>query len=597
MKKEQRANPIAYFGIYKGYVGNGIYLVFMLSLLASLAEGVGIVFVIPLIAAFAPSASNPPIVDSLLSLVRALGFSSDIAGALVLICGAFILKASLKFGALFYSTILQANLLGGLRKKLFDASLSQRQEEFAGENTGSHINVLTTQVESFYNSFSAYVSLLSYATLAAIYNVFALIVEPLFGLIAIGVGAGSLAMARILNSLAARISVSAAHENGIQNGLLVESLQARKYLISTNTAHAFRSRLALSVDRLVQYDKARRWLAAVALTLPEPIVLAVISIVVYFQVGMEGGQIAAIVTSLILLNRGVGSILALQGVWVQVLNGAGGIEQLGRYLSRPIEERPETGAATLGPGARIEFQDVHFCYPGTSKFSLQAVSVQIPDRATVAIVGPSGSGKSTLVDIISLVYQPTSGRVSINGVDAGSIDASVWRSRIGYVCQESVIFDDTLRNNVTLGQSDDQRLFDDQLVWDALRKAGLKEFVESLPGGLQTRLGDRGARLSGGQKQRLFIARELYRTPALLILDEATSALDSEAEAVIKASLASLKGRQTTVVVAHRLSTIIGADLVIVLHDGKIVESGCYDALAANESSMLSQMLSLQGIR
>jgi subfamily B ATP-binding cassette protein MsbA len=204
-------------------------------------------------------------------------------------------------------------------------------------------------------------------------------------------------------------------------------------------------------------------------------------------------------------------------------------------------------------------------------------------------VGESGSGKSTLVDLLTATLKPTSGRVTADGRSLADVDVESLRRRIGFVSQESVTFDDTVANNITLWQGGDPAA-----VRLAAERAHCAEFIERMPGGYDAVIGDRGVKLSGGQRQRLAIARELYKQPEILILDEATSALDSESEQAIQASIDGLKGQMTIIIVAHRLSTIRRADRIFVLEAGRLVEQGAYQELLSRPGSRFRRMCELQ---
>ncbi|HYW34936.1 MAG TPA: ATP-binding cassette domain-containing protein, partial [Balneolaceae bacterium] len=229
--------------------------------------------------------------------------------------------------------------------------------------------------------------------------------------------------------------------------------------------------------------------------------------------------------------------------------------------------------------------------------AIKNIDLTIPARSTVAFVGESGAGKSTLVDTLNLLLKPQKGRIRIDGTDSREVELHSWRRQIGYVSQETVVFDDTVANNISLWTGDyaKDKMFRGQ-VRDAAKKAHAHNFIMDLPGGYQTRVGDRGVRLSGGQRQRLFIARELFKRPNLLILDEATSALDTESERYIQESIDALKGEITVVIIAHRLSTIKNVDLVFVLDDGRLLEGGSYRALSMQRKSRFREMVEMQSL-
>jgi ABC-type multidrug transport system fused ATPase/permease subunit len=197
----------------------------------------------------------------------------------------------------------------------------------------------------------------------------------------------------------------------------------------------------------------------------------------------------------------------------------------------------------------------------------------------VAIVGPSGAGKTTLVNLIPRFYDPTRGAVLIDGVNVRGVTLHSLRAQMGIVTQETILFDDTISNNIAYGRSD----IGPARIRDAARLANAHEFIEALPEAYQTRIGERGVRLSGGQRQRIAIARAILKDPPILILDEATSSLDAESERVVQEALDRVMQQRTTFVIAHRLSTILRADKILVLKDGTIVETGTHASLLTRQ--------------
>ncbi len=222
----------------------------------------------------------------------------------------------------------------------------------------------------------------------------------------------------------------------------------------------------------------------------------------------------------------------------------------------------------------VAFRNVSFAYDGTQPV-LRDVSFEVRPGELVAIVGSSGAGKSTLVDLIPRFYDPTAGRVEIDGTDVRRVTLRSLRQQIGIVTQETILFDDTVSNNMAYGQGS----VPPERVREAARVAHAADFIERLPQGYETRIGERGVRLSGGEKQRIAIARAVLRDPPILILDEATSALDAESERLVQDALDRVMKGRTTFVIAHRLSTIIRADRILVLEQGEIVETGTHQQL------------------
>jgi ABC-type multidrug transport system fused ATPase/permease subunit len=242
-------------------------------------------------------------------------------------------------------------------------------------------------------------------------------------------------------------------------------------------------------------------------------------------------------------------------------------------------------------------EGVSFAYPEAEQGPVvRAVTLEIPANGTTALVGPSGGGKTTLADLLIGLLQPQEGEILVDGAPLASLDLRAWRRGMGYVAQESFLFNDTIRANLTMevggevtgsdaaanGEGEPAETGDaDARLFAALAAAGLEGFVRGLPRGLDTVVGERGVRLSGGERQRLALARALIRRPRLLILDEATSALDYESEALIRDALGRLKGEMTVVMITHRLYLARDADRVHVMEEGRLVESGTWDELMA----------------
>ena len=251
-------------------------------------------------------------------------------------------------------------------------------------------------------------------------------------------------------------------------------------------------------------------------------------------------------------------------------------ERFFEVLDVQAEPRREPGEESVQPPREsIRFHDVDFEYE-SGRPVLRGIDFEARPGEVVALVGPSGAGKSPLVDLLPRFIDPTRGRITMDGRDLKDIPLGSLRSLFGVVSQETVIFHDTVRANISYGEERDE-----EEIWEAIRAANAEEFIRGLPDGVDTLLGDRGVRLSGGQRQRVGIARAILRDPPLLILDEATSSLDTESEQLIQAALDRLLRGRTVFVIAHRLSTIRGADRILALEDGRLVESGTHDELYA----------------
>ena len=304
---------------------------------------------------------------------------------------------------------------------------------------------------------------------------------------------------------------------------------------------------------------------------------------------LSGGAIAAFV-----LTGGIvaGAFGALTEVYGDLLRGAGAAGRLSELLSeRPTIAAPAHPVALPSPPqGRVAFEQVEFRYPTRPDVAaLHDFTLSVEPGETLAVVGPSGAGKSTLFQLLQHFYRPSAGSVLVDGVDLRRADPAAVRARIAMVPQETVIFGTTARDNLRYGRWDAS----DAEIWRAAEAANAADFLRALPDGLDTFLGEGGARLSGGQRQRVAIARALLRDAPILLLDEATSALDAESERLVQDALERLMVARTTIVIAHRLATVRAADRIVVMDQGRIVEAGRHADLATR-GGLYARLASLQ---
>jgi ABC-type multidrug transport system fused ATPase/permease subunit len=602
MKKATVADPLReiprYFRAFQSYLGIRLYLVFALTLLGTLAESLGIVMLLPLLQALGTTQQEDVTGFGRLlnDTLAAIGIGDSVLAVLLFIAGFFLLKGAFLFLAAIYKNYLNGQLMRELMGRMYDDYSQMRLEYYISRDTGYFINVINTQIQGVLRT---YVQMLSFGTsiiTTVIYLAAAMAVAWRFGVMAIIFGLVLFLAFKRLNIYVRNLSRKTSREHGHLSKLLIQSLHAFKYLTSTAKNKSVREGTAQSIRRVTGYEIRKGIANAFTHAVREPLVVIAIVLILVAQIVWLEEPIAPMVVSIVLFHRGLGEILKIQQAWQGVLAHVGSLEMVQDEFARQSLEREPDGTRdldTLKEG--IELKDVDFSYNANDAPVLKGISLAIPANTTIAIVGESGAGKSTLVDLLTLMLKPTRGQILIDGVPGEAIRLDSWRQQIGYVSQETVVFDDTIANNICLWEGDidrDSALF--ERVRDAAAKAHIAHVIEELPKGYHTLVGDRGVRLSGGQRQRLFIARELYKQPSLLILDEATSALDSDSELAIRESIDALKGQMTVVVIAHRLATIRNVDHVFVLDRGAVAESGTYTALRDDPTSRFSRLVAAQ---
>lgn len=560
-----------------------VVLALIFTLLAAVFEGFGIGFVVT----FLQNLTNPdaePIktgIDWFDRLI--LGVDAPIAARVYRTCLLILLttwlRAAFTFLGQVYSQKTQLVLGDRLRKRLFEQMQALSLRYFAKQRAGDLINGITSEIYQIMQAFNVMSTLLIQGSTLVVYVISMLVLSwqltlvsvLLYSLLTVGLS-NLLAWVREASferSKASRWYTSVALEfiNGIRT---VQAFAAQDYE---------RRRFYDASEQLL--STATKSVTAISLVGPltegASVTLLIGILLLAFATLTPNGQLqsAALLGFLFVLFRSTPLLRQLNNARGQLSSFQGSLDHIKELLRTDDKLYVQNGKTRFRELTEaIELRSVDFAYDPNEPV-LHNINLTIERGQMTALVGASGAGKSTLVDLIPRFYDPTHGQILIDGADLRSFDINSLRRKLAVVSQDTFIFNDSVRNNIAYALED----IDDRAIWQAARLANALDFIQDLPQGFDTRLGDRGVRLSGGQRQRIAIARALLRNPEILILDEATSALDSVTERLIQESIETLAAGRTVIVIAHRLSTIVRANKVVVLEQGQIVEQGGYQEL------------------
>ncbi|MDQ1533680.1 MAG: ATP-binding cassette, subfamily bacterial [Actinomycetota bacterium] len=558
--------------------------------------------------------ANPLILRSIIDNGIAKGNTGLIVDLALLVAGIAILDAGLSLWQRWVSASIGEGLIFDMRSKVFEHVQEMPISFFTRTQTGALVTRLNNDVlgaqQAFTDTMSSVIGNLIgvTATLAAMFvlswqiTLVALALLPVFMIPARWMGKRVAALARESYALNAQMNTTMTERFNVSGALLV-----KLFGDPNEESRVFGERAGRVRDiGVTQAMYTRIFMASLLLT------ASLATALVYGWGGVLSAhgalKIGTVVALTAYLSRLYGPLTSLSNVQVDIMSALVSFDRVFEVLDLPpmIAEKPGAVDVPRGP-ATIDFEHVDFSYPRAEEVSLASLeSVAVLEQAPtsqvlfdvsfraeagqlVALVGPSGAGKTTISHLVPRLYDVRSGAVRINGVDVRDATLASLRSMIGVVTQDAHLFHETLRSNLMYARPDAT----EAEVFEALRAAHILPLVESLPDGLDTLVGDRGYRLSGGEKQRIAIARLLLKAPDIVVLDEATAHLDSESEVAVQHALRSALTGRTSLVIAHRLSTVREADLILVIDEGRIVERGTHSELLAS-GGLYSELYSTQ---
>jgi ABC-type bacteriocin/lantibiotic exporter with double-glycine peptidase domain len=570
-------------------LGNRLIVLFALLFLAAIFEAVSVGMILPLL----QTESSPS--DSILSralngLTDFLGIGTGTTAILALMTVLFFMRGAFMIAQSMYQAKIISDHLVQMRTKLITSLFRARFSFLISRETGYFTNAITGELEKVNASLRQLGALAVWTTTTIVYTVLALMFQPaIFFFIAVLLVPIAI-IAVIVNRKTKQASIQRSLHAGQHQSLLVEAVQHSKYIMATGRKEIITSRIIVESRRIGDLYRRLMRLGSISEYGFEPFAILVLASIVWYYTQILDQPMTEVIFLVVLFYQGSKSILAVQPAYRKFLQSAGSL-QLYRELSHELSQNQrEKSSAEISPdySGDIEFNNVAVKYSGQETEALKDVTLSIPARKTVAFVGPSGSGKSTVANLLTGLIDPTSGSISLSGDSYSDLNIDEFQSKIAYVTQEPVVFQGSVHDNVTMWDSDP----DLETVQELLSKVGLAHLTGRVSDGQSTDIRSSGTDISGGERQRVSIARELYRPFDLLILDEATSSLDSKLESKIEDLLSEIRGSATVVIIAHRLSTIRDADIIYVLDQGRIVESGGYDELIISDGQFASMIKS-----
>mgnify|MGYP002634383723 CR=1 FL=1 len=512
---------------------------------------------------------------------------------IVIVLSTFLLKNISGYFSNFFLAYLRNGILKDIRNELYHKTVELPIAYFTEKRKGDIIARISTDVNEIQNSLLAILELLVREPLTIIFTIIVMftISIKLTIFVFVFIPISGLIISRVGKSLK-KHSKKVQDENGVFLSILDETLNGLKVIKSYNSENKFTTTFKNSTTRLYQFANTLAHRSNLASPTSEFLGIVVIAVILLY-----GGKMVLVdtiltpdefITYMALAYNILTPAKAISKASYKVKAGNASADRVLEILQTTSSLKDnENAKQKIDFTSGIEIKNINFKYQ--DELVLKNFSLSIEKGKTVALVGQSGSGKSTIANLVTRFYDINDGSIEIDGEDIRSLTKHSLRNLIGLVTQDSILFNDTVKNNIILGK---ENASNDEIV-DALKIANAWEFVKDLPNGIETNIGDSGNKLSGGQKQRLSIARAVLKNPPIMVLDEATSALDTESERLVQDALENMMKNRTSIVIAHRLSTIQNADTIIVMQKGEIVEQGKHQELL-DKNGVYNNLVNMQ---
>jgi len=559
---------IRYIKKYYEVLGNKIIILLIIMQTAALIEGFGISLILPIIQN--EELENNRLLQFFDWMFNLINLDQSLINMLIVLIIFFILRAIiLVFQSWFQAEIISNNLIN-MRKNLVFSLIHSDYKFINIQNRGTISNVLNNEIERVNFALDQLLAFIVSFITAIVYLLVALVISPVvtifLAILSIPIG---LIMLR-LNRMTSKSSKALTDGSNKQQNFVLEIIENIKYLKSTGQYPGISKKMSTEIGNVGKAYRKLKFIQSSSTFLFEPLIVIIMAILIYFFTEVRKSNIIEILFLLFIFRQAAINLVATQAPYRKFISSIGSMEiyfKLQRKLDDNLENLNLNGD-NPNFNTVLKLQNISYSYKNQK--ALNNISLEIKPKTTVAFVGSSGSGKSTTANIISSLLKPETGNFMMGEKAISDINLSKYREKIGYVTQESVVFNTSIQENISLWR----KKLNFKKLENIIDQTGLSQLFEN-----NKNVNDSGNNLSGGERQRLSLARELYRDSELLILDEATSSVDSILESQIETIISKQKNDKTIIIIAHRLSTIKSADMIYVFDNGQIVESGKFDEL------------------
>lgn len=559
----------------------------IMTIVVSMLEGINVGLLLPLLETLQPSDTERHWLSNFLEgLYSRLGVTLSL-GTILLSLGAVVLIiAVFKYGRMVLIANTSTNFVAWLRQRTMKNLLNANMSYHHDQKIGDLASVLTTQANVASSTVVNSTELLANIGIIITYMTAALLISPLLTIVAFVVLLTSYLSMQFLITKAKFHGKSLADT---QNNLETQALEnlngiklIKSFSLESLSANLFKNKASEVAQAHYNLQKNRGLL----LVLQEAVLFGLIAAMVYAGISVFGLEFSVIIAVLFILYRVAPRVTGLNNSRQAIAANVAGIHNVSQVIELSYNAVETSGNIHItGISRSIELIDLSFGYNNNNRI-IQNASLSIEKGQVTAIVGETGCGKSTILDLVFKHYLPDAGSIVVDDNDLSKINLDSWRSIVGFVSQDIFLFNDTIRNNLSIADEN----YSYESIQQAVKLAQAEDFIIGLPNGYDTIVGDRGWNLSGGQRQKISLARAILKNPKILILDEPTSALDTDSEAVVQEYIENIKGSATVIVVSHRMSTIKNADKIAVLRGGKFVEIGNWETLMKQKGIFYQQI-------